>query len=132
MPGQRGSERRTMLASVHVRMPEQLARAVQSAAETAGTSAASWLRLRASDALCGPPEDVRPSRPRRGLPPEDVVAVARLREAVAEAVGALVRSSAFNRVSGDPLAISVELEALIPRFRQAAFALDDLKASLLL
>jgi hypothetical protein len=58
--------------------------------------------------------------------------VARLREAVAEAVGALVRSSAFNRVSGDPLAISVELEALIPRFRQAAFALDDLKASLLL
>lgn len=59
------------------------------------------------------------------------MAVAKLREAVGEAVGALVRSAAFARDHSDLTTTRAELELLIPKFRQAAIALDDIKNGLL-
>lgn len=128
MAGKSGSDRRAMPSAALVRLPIDLAASLRAAASTAGLSDAAWLRATAVAALGAAPIEARPTRPRRGPPSFDVVAVARLREAVGEAVGALVRSAAFTREQGD---VHAALEALIPRFRQAATDLDDLKAALL-
>jgi hypothetical protein len=120
-----------MSAAALVRLPPELAAAVRSAATAARLTDAAWLRSLAVFAVAGAPTDARPSPPRRALPPEDVVAVAKLREAVGEAVGALVRSAAFARDHSDLTTTRAELELLIPKFRQAAIALDDIKNGLL-
>lgn len=130
MAGQRGTERRAMAGAVLVRLPDELAARVAAVAAAEGLSAAAWLRVHAATALGADLAEARPSAPRRGLPPEDVVAVARLRESVGEAVGALVQAAIRSREGGRAEA-HAEIEALLPVLREHARDLDRLKAALL-
>ena len=130
MPGSRGTERRAMPGAVYVRLPDELAARLAATADQAGLTAAAWLRQLAVGVLDVAASEIRPTPPRRALPPDDVVAVVHLREVVGEAVGALVCSAAFTREGGLEQA-HAELEAIIPVFRQHALGLDRLKRTLL-
>jgi hypothetical protein len=63
---------------------------------------------------------------RRALPPSDVLAIAHVRELVAELGGALVQAAVAARKDGRPVQHS-DIEALIPQIKAAVYDLDALK-----
>ena len=132
MPGQPGTEKRLLNGQVLVRLPVGTAAAVRSAAAAAGLTDAAWVRGQLVAALGTDPADAVPVAalpPRRLAPTADVVAVARLREAVGEAVGTLRQVAGLDRARGG--ARLAELDGGIDSLLAAAADLDAAKGRLL-
>lgn len=130
MGTRRGTEERAMAASALVRLCPDLFNRIASVARDEDLSVAAWLRAQAVTALGIDTATSRPSRARRPIPAEDVVAVAELRAAIGRAVGALVQTAARTR-GQDQVILHDELEDLIRTFRRQAREIDTLKATLM-
>lgn len=129
----RGTERRALTGQVLVRLPTALASRIAAAAEADGVTAAAWLRARAADAVGAAPGEavpVRAYRRPRPPPPAAVVAVAQLREVVAELTGALVQAAIVSRAAGRD-ADHAAIEATIPSVRALVRDLDRVKRHIL-
>ena len=132
MPGQRGTETRRMAGQVLVRLPLGTAAAVARCAAATGQTEAAWVRARLVDLLGSDPADAVPVSARRAprpAPSVDVVEVARLREAVGEAVGTLRQVAGLDRARGG--ARLPEIDAAIDRLLGLSADLDEAKAALL-
>ena len=132
MPGQPGTEKRLLSGQILVRLPAGTAAAVRSAAAAAGLTDAAWVRGQLVATLGTDPADAVPVRalpPRRPGPTADVVAVARLREAVGEAVGTLRQVAGLDRARGG--ARLADLDGGIDGLLAAAADLDAAKGHLM-
>ena len=132
MPGRRGSERRRIADQVLVRLPPATAIRLRAEAASAGLTAAAWTRGRLVDLLGTDPVEAVPvpaRRPPRPRPTVDVVALARLRESVGEAVGTLRQVAGLDRARGGTRLS--ELDAGIDRLLATAAELDSVKAAVL-
>lgn len=134
MSGYQGSERRAMPAAVFVRLPGTLAARVSGAAEASDLSSAAYLRRLAVDATASAPALVRPSPPRRPVPPpppEAVREVARLREVLGELHGTLRQVAGLKRQAGATPAELSRIDDLLARIDHAALGLDGVKGALM-
>lgn len=129
MSGRRGTEMRRMSSAVLVRLPDDLAARLEAAARDRSLTAAAYLRALATADLEIVPPPV-PVRRRRDPPSEAVLAVAYLRESVAETCGALVKAAVMARTDGAAV-LHAEIEAVLPAIRQHALDLDRVKAMLM-
>lgn len=132
MPGRPGTEKRLLSGQVLVRLPAGTAVALRSAAAAVGLTDAAWVRGQLVAALGTDPVDAVPvpALPlRRPVPTADVVAVARLREAVGEAVGTLRQIAGLDRARGG--ARLADLDGGIDRLLAAAADLDAAKGRLM-
>ena len=132
MPGARGTERRRLSGQVLVRLPSGMAAAVTVRAATDGLTEAAWVRRQLVDFLGVGQADAVPvaaRRPPRPVPTADIIEVARLREAVGEAVGTLRQVAGLDRSrNGARLG---EIDAALDRLLAAAADLDAMKRRLL-
>ncbi len=127
-----GTEQRRLMAQLNVRLPRDALVVVRRQATAAGVSDAAWVRTRLIALLGAEPMaavPVRTRRPPRPAPTVDVVAVARLRESLGEAVGTLRQVAGLDRGRGG--ARLAEIDDAITRLMAAAKSLDDTKAQLL-
>lgn len=132
MPGASGSETRKLDGdAVLVRLPVDMSAAVRTAAAAKGMTAAAWLRdLAGQEVGVAPPAPAPPVPPSsRHAPVPLVLAVDRLREAVAETAGALVRAAVRTRADGADV-IHAEIEAVLPHVRRHALDLVAIKNDL--
>lgn len=118
MPGGRGTEKRAMSSAVLVRLPAELAAAVEARARATDLTAAAWLRALAVAAAGAPVEDARPSRPPEP-PSPDVAELGRLTGAVGKATGAAVQLAKAAREAG-AAAFHGEAEAVLAEYRVLA------------
>ena len=130
MPGQRGTEKRAMADQALVRLSPDLSALVSAAADAAGLTVPAWLRGLAVAAVGADSSEVRPSKPRPGIPSDDVISIALLREVVAELSGAMVKAAIKTRIDGAE-SLHAEIEAAIPGIKAAVLDLDRLKAKLM-
>ena len=133
MPGRRGTERRKLGGAVNVRLPVDVAGRIAALADAEGITVASWLRRVAVAALGDDVADLVPVRAYTAAwapQPPHVLEVARLREAIGEATGALTKSAVFVRAAGDVDAHAL-IGSLLPVFRSHALDLDRLKLALM-
>jgi hypothetical protein len=134
MPGKRGTERRKLDGGqVLVRLTSALAAAVAAQADAAGLTEAAWIRSLVAAAVDAEPAGAVPVRAYEqphAPQPEHVLELARLREAVGEATGAITKSAVFAKVSCQAETHAL-LEALLPLYRQHALDLDRLKLVLM-
>jgi hypothetical protein len=127
----RGTEQRQLLAQLNVRLPRTVLLTVKQQASVAGLSDAAWVRHQLMTALPAQPAGASsiPRRRRiRAAPGVDVVAVARLRETVGEAVGTLRQVAGLDRERGG--ARLSEIDGAITRLIACARLLDDTKTQL--
>jgi len=132
MPGGRGSERRRLDGDpVTVRLPPDMDVAVRAAAAARSLTAAAWLReLAGREVGVAPPTPVPPVPPSsRHAPAPLVLAVDRLREAVAETAGALVKAAVLARTTGADV-LHKEIEDVLPDVKRHALDLIRLKNDL--
>lgn len=132
MPGASGSETRKLDGdAVLVRLPIDMSAAVRTAAAAKGMTAAAWLRdLAGQEVGVAPPAPAPPVPPSsRHAPTPLVLAVDRLREAVAETAGALVRAAVLTRTTG-AADLHAEIEAVLPDVRNHVLDLINLKNAL--
>lgn len=67
---------------------------------------------------------------RRPLPEQDIIEIAKLREAIAELCGSLVYTSIKARVEGEQR-FHTDLESIIPQVKKSVLELDSLKRRIL-
>jgi hypothetical protein len=114
MPGQPGSERRTMTGQALVRMPPVLAARVRELAQVDGMTDSAWLRDLAATAA-GLPDEARPTH--LAAAPPDLAALALLGRQVSRLNGAVVQLTRATREVGDPTSMHAELEAVLSDLR---------------
>lgn len=126
----RGTEQRRLVGQLNIRLPAELRDRVREVARDARVTDAAWVRALVSRTLLTPACPEPPTRRRlRPIPSPDVVAIARLRECVGEAVGILRQVAGLDRArSGARLA---EIDGAITRLVSLAATLDDAKGALL-
>ncbi|MHB0699108.1 hypothetical protein [Roseomonas mucosa] len=133
MPGQRGTEKRRVDGGqVLVRLAPGTAGALTRAADGAGLTEAAWVRRQLVDLLGADPADAVPVRGRRAprpAPTIEILELARLREAVGEAVGTLRQVAGLDRARGG--ARLSEIDGALDRLIAAATELDATKRRLL-
>lgn len=128
----RGTEQRSMRSQLNLRLSRSMLADVEQRAGAAGVSNAEWVRSRLAAMLDDSVTETRAGRPRRRprpAPKVDVAGVARLREAVGEAVGTLRQVAGLDR-SRDGCRLA-EIDDAITRLIAAAKDLDDVKSRLL-
>jgi hypothetical protein len=130
MPGQRGSEKRKLIAlPILVRLDQELANVISAAANAQDLTPASWLRLLAVQATGADQACIAPARSSLQPPPASsaaVIELAELRHVTAELGGALVQAAIVSREAGH-VANHIAIEALLPRIKAAADAMDKAK-----
>ena len=134
MPGQRGTEKRKLAAApVLVRLDQDLADRITAAAGAEDLTPAAWLRALAVAATGADAACAVPARASKQPPPasaEAVIELAELRHVTGELGGALVRAAVVSREAGH-LANHAAVEALIPRIKAVADAMDEAKLIML-
>jgi len=130
-----GSEKRVLADAVLVRLTPAARAALSAAALADCVSDAAWARTQLVRLLGVDDTDNNESQPtkRYAVPnfkvPDFVVEMARLREAIGEATGALVKSAVFTRETDGHADTQALLESLIPVYSKAALEWDDIKKS---
>ena len=125
----RGTETRRLTAQLNVRLPVEVLARVRAVATTTGITDAAWTRALVVQTLAASSSMPPPTRRPRARPTPDLIAVARLREAIGEAVGTLRQVAGLDR--GRSGARLEEIDDAISRLTSAARALDETKAELL-
>jgi hypothetical protein len=121
------SETRRFPRQILVRLSDELATAIDAAAETGGVSSAAWLRELAAEAVAGAIPQDRQRSPRRGPRPNLSAAEEELRRLVRTlgvVGGATVQLTKTLREGGHPE--HGEAERTLRAVKQAAFEAADL------
>ena len=125
----RGTETRRLMAQLNVRVPVDLLAEIRMAATLTGITDAAWVRALVAQTLDSSSPVTPPTRRSRAHATPDVIAIARLREAVGEAVGTLRQVAGIDR--GREGARLAEIDDAITRLTALARELDHAKARLL-
>lgn len=130
MPGGRGTEKRRLDGgAVLVRLPGGTDSLVRREADRAGLTAAAWVRRQLVDLVGADPGDTVPARALplpRPRPSADMLAIARLREAVGEATGTLRQVAGLDRRRRVGARLN-EIDVAIDRLLLVAADLDAAK-----